>query len=250
MDMTAALVASRLTGDVATPPSSTLGNAQKLADGHIDYTFGFSFDVSAEEAVAAVTAICGADPRRLPEDGPGRIEPHTTIAAIERHRSSLAAAADGGAQVLVATGHPTGLLAHYGAVARALDSAGCELLTPLDDVRDLMEQGDHKLGVRYLDAVAVAWSGGELYHTHRSGLMEACLDALDPIEPDLVIADHGWAGAAIERGIETLSIADVNDPALMVAQVRGMTDAVLPIDDNLAPRHFRPVTRALLDGLD
>jgi hypothetical protein len=44
------------------------------------------------------------------------------------------------------------------------------------------------------------------------------------------------AGAAIERGIPTLSIADVNDPALPLAQVRGRTDGVLPIDDNLAPR--------------
>ena len=35
--------------------------------------------------------------------------------------------------------------------------------------------------------------------------------------PDLVFADHGFAGAAIERGVETISIADVNDPALLVA---------------------------------
>jgi hypothetical protein len=54
------------------------------------------------------------------------------------------------------------------------------------------------------------------------------------------------AGAAIERGIPTLSIADVNDPALPLAQVRGYTDAVLPIDDNLAPRLFVPVTGAML----
>jgi hypothetical protein len=36
-------------------------------------------------------------------------------------------------------------------------------------------------------------------------------------------ADHGFAGAAIERGIPTLSIADVNDPALPLAQLRGRT---------------------------
>jgi hypothetical protein len=55
------------------------------------------------------------------------------------------------------------------------------------------------------------------------------------------------AGAAIAAGLPTLSIADVNDPALPLAQVRGWTDAVLPIDDNLAPSTFVPVTAAMLD---
>jgi len=39
----------------------------------------------------------------------------------------------------------------------------------------------------------------------------------------------------------------VNDPALPLAQLRGSTDAVLPIDDNLAPRLFVPVTAAMLE---
>ncbi|MFO8075914.1 MAG: phosphatase, partial [Egibacteraceae bacterium] len=60
------------------------------------------------------------------------------------------------------------------------------------------------------------------------------------------VADHGLAGAAIARGLPTISIADVNDPGLPLAQVRGRTDGVLAIDDNLAPRHFLAVTEAML----
>ncbi len=88
-------------------------------------------------------------------------------------------------------------------------------------------------------------------HTHRSGLAEAMLDELERQRrnPDLVLADHGYAGAAVERRLPTLSIADVNDPALMLAQARGRTDAVLPIDDNLAHRSFEPVTAAVLGPL-
>ncbi|MDP9021877.1 MAG: phosphatase, partial [Actinomycetota bacterium] len=123
--------------------------------------------------------------------------------------------------------------------------------TPLDDTRDLLEQDDRKLGIRFLDGVTCAWSGGELMHTHRSGLAEAMLDELERQRrnPDLVLADHGYAGAAVERRLPTLSIADVNDPALMLAQARGRTDAVLPIDDNLAHRSFEPVTAAVLGPL-
>ncbi len=46
-------------------------------------------------------------------------------------------------------------------------------------------------------------------HTHWP---EAMRRMLADERPDLVIADHGLAGAAIEAGVETLSIADVNDP--------------------------------------
>jgi hypothetical protein len=90
--------------------------------------------------------------------------------------------------------------------------------------------------------------GGSLRHTHRPDYMVAMLEELADrmLGVDLVIADHGMAGVAIEAGIRTLSIADVNDPALMLAQARGRTAAVLPIDDNLAPRLFVPVTAAML----
>lgn len=226
------LTDSRLAGDVATSPGATLANCRKLAAGDPDYTFGLGTDVTDEEAAEAVAALCGREAVTRPADGPGWIDPDATLAAIAVHRDRLAAV-DGG-RVLLATGHPTGLLAHYGSIARVLAGRGCEVLGPLDDEV-----------VRYLYGVACAWRGGDLLHTHRSGPMEAMLAALDA-PPDLVVADHGFAGAAIAAGIPTLSIADVNDPALAVAQARGLTDAVLPVDDNLAPRLFVRVTEAVL----
>ena len=88
-----------------------------------------------------------------------------------------------------------------------------------------------------------------LRHTHLPDYMEAMLDDLADDPPDLVVGDHGFAGAAIEAGIATLSIADVNDPALPLAQARGRTDGVLLIDDGLQPDLFAPVTQAILDRL-
>ncbi len=78
--------------------------------------------------------------------------------------------------------------------------------------------------------------------------MEAMLDEVGGAAGvDLAVADHGFAGAAVEAGITTLSIADVNDPALPLAAARGRTDAVLLIDDGLDPPLFTPVTDAVLD---
>jgi hypothetical protein len=246
------LVDTRLAGSVATTPGSTLGSCGKMIAGEDDYTFGLSDHRTATflEAVEAVRELFGGDPGGADPDAPGWIDPDATVGGIMRHRRVLAAAADDRVRVLLATGHPTGLLTHYGALARALQGAGCRLLAPLDD-RFLFrsDKTGAPRGVRFLDGVATAYDGGRLLHTHRSRYMEAMLDDLGggPGAVDLVVADHGMAGAAIERGIPTLSIADVNDPALPLAQARGRTDAVLPIDDNLAPRLFLPVTAAMLD---
>lgn len=230
-----------------------LANCDKLLAGDPDYTFGLSDwrTATTEEVVAAVQGVCGRAATDGEPSGPGYIDPDATVAGVRRQRDRLASfVRSRGGAVLVATGHPTGLLPHYGAVARALAAAGCRVLRPLDDTV-LDEQDGQVRGVRFLDGVACPWSGGDLLHTHRAATMVAMLAELERTgsSPDLVIGDHGMAGGAIEAGIPTLSIADVNDPALPLAQARGRTADVLPIDDNLAPHVFVPVTRAVLAGV-
>jgi hypothetical protein len=67
--------------------------------------------------------------------------------------------------------------------------------------------------------------------------------------PDLVFADHGFAGAAIERGVDTVSIADVNDPALIVARAQGRTDTVIVMDDHVRPEDYWPCFQAIVAHL-
>ena len=68
---------------------------------------------------------------------------------------------------------------------------------------------------------------------------------LEECRPDLVFADHGFAGAAIERGIDTISIADVNDPALLVARSQGRAKTVIVMDDNVQPEAYWPCFQAM-----
>jgi hypothetical protein len=67
--------------------------------------------------------------------------------------------------------------------------------------------------------------------------------------PDLVFADHGFAGAAIEAAIETVSIADVNDPALVVAKAQGRAGTVIVMDDNVQPDTYWPCFQAIVSRL-
>ena len=247
------LVESRLAGAVATTPGNTLDNCRKLVDGEAAYTFGLSDWRTADfaEARSAVAAVCGDEAVDGDPEGPGWIDPDATVEAVEGHRARIAAHARARSAVLLATGHPTGLLGHYVALARRLDGAGCRLLMPLDDDWVVPSDGQRRRGVRFVGGVGCVRTGGDLLHSHFAIYMEAMLDSLESqgMGPDLVIGDHGMAGTAVERGIETLGIADVNDPALFLAQARGRTRSVVPIDDNLAPRLYEPMTAAMLDGL-
>lgn len=248
-DLAARLVRNRLCGEVATPVGSCLGNCRRLVDGDDGYTFGLSDwrQAGYDDAVAALEALGGGGLRDHPDHAPASIDPAGTLAGIRRHHDTLAGlAAAGGARVLLATGHPV-LLPHYGALGRALVRAGCRLLRPLDGGRQFTTTPEGRpASIAYTDGVAALCHDGQVRHTHHAHYMEAMLVAVGGSPPDLVVADHGFAGAAVEAGIPTLSIADVNDPALPLAQARGRTDGVLLVDDGLPPHLFAPVTEAVL----
>ncbi len=248
------LVNTRLAGSVATSIDSCLTNCERFARGDPDTTFGLSdwTELSYEDAVA-IMASCGVGLADTPADEhqrrqPAFIQPEVALEAVHRHAQILADLAAARARVLLATGHAFALLAHYGAIARALEGAGCVLLRPLEGQRDaLRTPGGKRAAVRYLDGVGTLAYHGALHHTHRPEYMEVMLDALGgPGGVDAVIADHGFAGVAVEAGIQTLSIADANDPGLPIAQARGRTDGVLLIDDGLNPSVYEPVTAAML----
>ncbi|MDP9019577.1 MAG: phosphatase [Actinomycetota bacterium] len=243
------LVRNRLCGEVATPVGSCLNNCRRMVEGHVHYTFGLSDwrHATLEQAIAALEAAGGGRLRGHADDVPAFIDPAATLAGVRQHRDVLAElVAAGGGTVLLATGHPV-LLPHYGAVAGALAGGGCRLLQPLGDGRELGRTREGApCSIAYVDGVAALFHDGSPRHTHLPDYMEAMLEDVGEALPDLAVADHGFAGAAIEAGIATLSIADVNDPALPLAGARGRTDGVLLVDDGLRPELFAPVTEAIL----
>lgn len=240
------LLSTGLCGDTRTPRASVVGNAEKLAAGDPDKGLGLgNGGLDAAGVMVAVAALCGCSPDLGRRDGPGVIDPDRTIAALEVAASRLAAAAAARERVLVCTGHPTGVLAMYQRITRALQDAGATILTPAENTRlGSDDAGGRFTRVRYLDGVAVATDSVNIYHTHESWPAERLLDALDA-PPGVVLADHGFAGAAIARGIECIAFTDVNDPAIAVARHQGLVAAVVPLDDNRPPAEYAPIGEML-----
>jgi hypothetical protein len=173
------------------------------------------------------------------------MDPAKTVDAIVAGAQRLKAEADRGSTLLCCTGHPTGMLEHYIRVLDAYRAAGGKVVVLHEDA-DLGIRRRHS-EIRYVGGVGMLADWGQLMHTHSSEPMEALLEA-EP-HPDFVIGDHGFAGAAIERGIPTLAIMDINDPALAVAWAEGKDVVIVPMDDNRPPRLYEPSWRLFEDIL-
>lgn len=247
------LLHTRIAGDVATPRENNLAHYRELANGNRYYWFGLEFAdrwADEQDVLAVMAELCGVDEDPGHRQGQDTIDPELTVAALDRAAAELRKAAADRQRILTATGHPGGLLDLHAQVAGALRAAGCELVrVPLGLTAD---QGV----VTQLAGVAVYERGASLWHTHSPAPMAEILDAL-PQEgealPDLVIADHGWAGCAAQRGISAIGFADSNDPALFLGEAEGTLTVCVPLDDHVVnPRFYEPLTAYLLDaaGLD
>jgi hypothetical protein len=246
------LVESRIVGDVATPRENNLHNIELFCHRQEGWTFGLSFGRpwTPDEVFALMVERVGIDPDPGRRSGPDRIDPELALERLDRMRERLAAAAAGRARVVVATGHPAGIFAIHAAVAAALAGAGAELLTPAAGFTYRTNAGAHR-EIRWLSGVAMVSNRGELNHTHSPRPMQAILAELRAAgqpPPDLVCADHGWAGAAGEAGVETVGFADCNDPALFVGEADGKVAVSVPLDDNVQPHLYDPLTAYLLNG--
>jgi hypothetical protein len=243
-ELVAHLVAVHLAGEVATPRANSLRHFQYLADGDADYLLGLDLDRrwSFERVETLMAERSGAPPSQTEDAGPDFIDPERTVDALDRMAARLRQAGADRSAVLLATGHPGGLLGTHLAIARALVAAGAELLTVPDGI--VAGPAD----VRQVGGVAAMHSGGGLQHTHSPAWMERVFDRLATAGralPDLVVADHGWAGYAGRRGIDTVCFADCNDPALFVAEYEGSVLVTVPVEDNHPFSRYEPMNAYL-----
>jgi hypothetical protein len=253
-ELRAHLVATRIAGDVATSRENNLRNYRRLAERDPGAMFGLSQrrGWTPAEVLDVLARRCGVSPDPSYVEGPDRIDPELTLDALDAMAAALGEAAAAKARVVVATGHPSGVLAVHLEVARALRDAGCTVLTPAAGHAYTESRRDRtfRREIRYLGGVAMISTRGELNHTHAARPMLAVLAALaaaDEPPPDLVVADHGWAGAAGEAGIRTVGLADSNDPALFLGQEEGKIEVTVPLDDNVSPHLYAPLTAYVLD---
>jgi hypothetical protein len=249
-DARARLVAGGVTGPHHSHSrQNTVAKARALVEGDPDGSFGLSgverYSVSEVLSFLSELTGCSADVEDV--DGFDTIDPDLTIAGILAAARRLAKEAARGATLLTVTGHPTGLLEHHIRVVDAYRRAGGKVLRLREEEQLSVKAGRH-FEVRYVANVGCMADWGSLRHTHSAVPMEALLEG-EPW-PDIVLADHGFAGAAIERGIAAIAVMDINDPALAVARAEKKDVVIIPMDDNRPQRLYEPSWRLFEQVLD
>ena len=253
-ELRAQLVEARIAGDVATSRQNNLRNFHRVVTGD-DYA-GFGLDLDPawgfDEVLEVMARRCGTSPDPEHVHGDDTIDPDLTIDGLEAAADLLTKAARTSARVIVATGHPAGLLPVHLAVAARLRAAGCTLLSPAAgwEYEEWRRNREELREIRYVADVAMVSNRGELCHTHSAYPMREMLGALSRAGealPDLVVADHGWAGAAGLAGVTVVGFADSNDPALFLGAEEGKIAVAIPLDDNVEPHLYGPLTAYLLD---
>jgi hypothetical protein len=245
------LLSARIAGDVATPRDNNLANFGRMSRREPLYLFGLepAGAWTPADVLALMAERCGVSPDPEHTHGQDTIDPDRTLDRLDAMADRLREAADRRQRVVVATGHPVGLRPTHTAVARALRAAGCTLLTPAagwEHPADPDYESQRGTLAYREDVGMLLGPYGAPDHTHSPLPMRAILDAA-PEPPDLVVADHGWAGAAGQAGIDAVGFADCNDPALFVGEAEGRVLVSVPLDDNVAPHLYAPLTAYLLD---
>jgi hypothetical protein len=245
-ELVGGLVDGRIAGQVTSHPmEDVVANIHRLLEGDEDKLLGMSGLAGAATATGLLQLVgraAGFEPDSRRTSGPVFVDPNLVLDGCEAVGDRLALACSRREKVILATGHPVGLAHLYIEVGRQLRARGVRLLHPHEGVA-WREPGRGGLWeVRFLEGVAMLTDGTSMRHTHSGEPMSRMLREATP---DLVFADHGFAGAAIEVGTETLSIADVNDPALLMAQAQGRTETVLVMDDNVRPEDYWPCFQAI-----
>jgi hypothetical protein len=218
----------------------TIQKIEKLIAGDPDATFGLSGmeNLTASEVLAAMVELTGCPADIEDVSCEDLIDPDRTIAGIVAAAERLREFARQGATALVVTGHPTGMLEHHIRVVDQYTDAGGKVLRLREDEALPIGSKGRTREVRYTGGVGCLADWGQLLHTHKADAMEALLEAQP--WPDVVLGDHGFAGAAIERGIPTIAVMDINDHALAVAHAQGRDVTIVPMDDNRLPHLYEP----------
>ncbi|MFE3610438.1 phosphatase [Streptomyces goshikiensis] len=254
------LLAARLAGPVATSREESLRSYRLFAarDPRVLLGLDPEWRWGEGDLLRLMADKCGvsADPSHV--SGPDVIDPERTVAALEAFAERLREAVRARSPLLFGTGHPHRLLGFYVSLAQALSAAGCVVLTPAQGVGvDMVTRfGVRAHRIDYVRGVALVREPGAREpgsatgaHTHSPLPVRIALGALaeagGPL-PELVVGDHGWVCGAGQLGVDTIGLADTDDPALFVGEAEGRVSVAVPLDDAVRSDYYRPLLRWVL----
>jgi hypothetical protein len=229
------LVSSGVTGEISAHGAKTnLESIDRLLALDPYVTFGIRVveqaikqkNLHRPQVIEVMAASLGITVERFNQPGPGYIDPGLTAERLHTALKLMHGVADSGGLVVLATAHPGSLASYYLALASFITENGGRVYRSNSPVKIAEYRWIDDVG-----GVHMLTDEGALMHTHDSIGFDHFLHGL-PEPPALVIADHGYAGAAINHGLKTIALHDVDDPGIPLAAHLGANIVAIPMNDN------------------
>lgn len=219
---------------------------KRLTKGDAFYTFGIEAirmaakrrQIKPRQIRDIMVAASGSDLKRFRRKGDGYIDPYKSAVAMEAAMRKMRQYAAARKRIIFATGHPGSMVGFMMPLASWCAKLGAKVVTIPHSV-----QVDGRYHLDMIGPVFVASDDCSAGHTHQRFYMDALLSTQTA---DLVVADHGFAGSALNHGIQTIGFYDSDDPALPVAAYLGLPILAVPINDNVYNADGKIVAEVLI----
>jgi hypothetical protein len=199
-------------------------------------------NLTYEEAASIVASNLGLTDARFASSEPCYIDPEHTISRLITGYHRLEAVAHDHGRILFTTAHPGSMLSFYRILADHFTELGAEVVR--------LEQPVPAPDRRWLDdlgGVIVLSDEGNLMHTHSGNGMK---EFIKSHKPDIILADHAFAVAAINSDRPTVAIFDVDDPAIpILAHANPDTVVAVPMNDNQTNARTAQAATALIETI-
>lgn len=249
----ALLVEQKLSGaNLAHSRANNLAHVRRLVNADQGVTLGIDLvhqqiehaPMEAEAVLRLIASITGCSSDIRYEDGFGYISPAATYDGLRAAATAMRNAIAQRASLIFASGHPKNMATAYEQIAAHASARGCPVIA--EDPAGIEEYFGQRLELR--GHVYMVTERGEPAHTHRHEYMRDLLRQTPPV--GLAIADHGFAGAALNLGIPTVCVMDTNDPGVAVAATLGAPVTVVPLNDNSPGDVVREIADILVEMIE
>ena len=246
-ELRATLVRLRLSGELnRNNPEAIRQAIREILKGNQYYAMGAvnltTRRLSYESIAQLVAQQLGVTPIRFESDQPPFIDPDHTASRLITAFHHLEDAARNHRKILFATAHPGSMLTFYQALSGHADTSGAKLIRLSEPLPALKK--------RWLDdvnGVIVLSDEGNLMHTHSPESFPALLTKT---KPDLVMADHGFAVAAMNADLPTIAVFDADDAVIPVLAADDPDRfTAVPMNDNQTNTHTAKAAVTLIETL-
>ncbi len=158
-----------------------------------------------------------------------------TIALAEMFER-LFDASQNGARIIFASSRPASTLELFSELALMCYQLGAEILDSFSNSSSFVADGRKNRQLTWVSNVGVVSHEGSLLATNDAKVADELMFHLP--RPDLVVADHVFAGAALTNGYETIGLCGLESLAVAVASVNEKRCLAVPVDIDRPSSHY------------